>query len=109
MKIEEMISDITKIYIPPIDWEKELLAPIDFYSSWPRMSWERDKKVFPEKVIFHNPATIVYWNDGTKTVVKCDPRDTYNKESGLALCYMKKMLGGSRAFNDVLKKWTEEK
>lgn len=61
----------------------------------------------PNKVIFHNPATIVYWNDGTKTVVKCDERDTYSKEAGLALCYMKKMLGSSRVFNDVLKEWTD--
>lgn len=60
----------------------------------------------PTKVIFHAPATIVYWDDGTKTVVKCDPKDTYSKEAGLALCYMKKMLGSSRAFNDVLKDWT---
>lgn len=59
----------------------------------------------PERVIFHDPATIVYWNDGTKTVVKCDPRDTYRKETGLAMCYMKKVLGSSRAFNDVLKEW----
>lgn len=58
-----------------------------------------------KKVIYHDPATVVYWNDGTKTVVKCDPRDTYSKEAGLAMCYMKKMLGSSRAFNDVLKKW----
>lgn len=60
-----------------------------------------------KNVIFNNPATIVYWNDGTKTVVKCDPRDTYSKEAGLSLCYMKKMLGSSRAFNDVLKEWTD--
>lgn len=61
----------------------------------------------PLNVIFHDPATIVYWNDGTKTVVKCDQRDTYSKEAGLAMCYMKKMCGSSRAFNDVLKEWAE--
>lgn len=60
-----------------------------------------------KKVIYHAPATIVYWDDGTKTVVKCDNRDTYSKEAGLALCYMKKILGSSRAFNDVLKEWAE--
>lgn len=61
----------------------------------------------PKNVIFHDPATIVYWNDGTKTVVKCDPRDSYSKEAGLAMCFMKKMCGSSRAFNDTLRKWTE--
>ena len=58
-----------------------------------------------EKVIYHNPATIVLWKDGTKTVVKCDPKDTYDPEKGLALCFMKKALGNkSRAINDILHK-----
>lgn len=61
----------------------------------------------PERAIFNDPATIVYWNDGTKTVVKCDQRDSYDKEAGLAMCFMKKMCGSSRSFNDTLKRWTE--
>ena len=45
------------------------------------------------RVIFNDPATIVFWNDGTKTVVKCMEGDTYSKEVGLAMCISKKMLG----------------
>lgn len=56
-----------------------------------------------DKVIFNDPATIVYWRDGTKTIVKCNPGDTYDPMTGLALCYMKKFLGNnSRKFNDAL-------
>jgi len=44
------------------------------------------------KVIFNPPATIVIWEDGTKTVVKCMEGDTYDAEKGLALCYMKKSV-----------------
>jgi hypothetical protein len=59
--------------------------------------------VKPKKVIFNNPATIVIWSDGTKTVVTRQKGDRYNKEEGLALCYMKKALGNSsRVFNDAL-------
>ena len=57
-------------------------------------------------VIFNDPATIVFWSDGTKTVVKCQAGegDIYNPEAGLAMCYMKKALGNSsRAFNNALK------
>lgn len=57
-----------------------------------------------EKVIFHEPATIVYWIDGTKTVVKCGPDDTFDPEKGIALCYMKKVLGNTGSYNNVLKK-----
>lgn len=63
----------------------------------------------PENVIFHYPATIVYWDDGTKTVVKCGEDDTYDKEKGLALCYMKKYYGNKGSYNEILKKWCEEK
>jgi hypothetical protein len=60
------------------------------------------------KVIFNYPATVVIWNDGTKTVVKCQPGDTYSKETGLALCIAKKYLGNKGNFNEVFKKWIPE-
>ena len=66
-------------------------------------------KVKPVKVIFNNPATIVIWDDGTKTIVKKQKGDRYDKEKGLALCYMKKALGNaSRQLNDALKKGLDE-
>lgn len=47
----------------------------------------------PKEVIFHDPATIVYWTDGTKTVVKCGPHDTFDPEHGLAMAIAKKQVG----------------
>lgn len=61
-----------------------------------------------KKVIFNDPATIVLWNDGTKTVVKCQEGDTYDKEKGLALCIAKKALGNKSNFNNEFKRWLEE-
>ena len=58
-----------------------------------------------EKVIFNKPATIVFWADGDKTVVKCQDGDTYSKEVGLAMCIAKKALGNKGNFNDVFKEW----
>jgi len=59
------------------------------------------------KVIFNNPATIVLWSDGTKTVVKCDERDEFDPEKGLAMAICKKHFGGG-FYNDVFKKWIPE-
>ncbi|MBO5887504.1 MAG: hypothetical protein J6Q60_05735 [Bacteroidaceae bacterium] len=59
-------------------------------------------------VIFNNPATIVLWDDGTKTVVKCQEGDEYSEEVGLALCFAKKALGNKPNFNNVFKKWIPE-
>lgn len=60
--------------------------------------------VTPKKVIFNDPATIVYWSDGTKTVVKKQKGDAFKKETGLAMCYVKKFCGNntSRGLNDIL-------
>lgn len=56
------------------------------------------------KIIFNPPATIVLWKDGSKTVVKCDNKDKFDREKGVALCFMKKALGNkSRQINDILK------
>lgn len=64
-----------------------------------------EKRVKAKQVIFNPPATVVLWADGTKTVVKCDPEDTYNETMGVALCYMKKALGNtSRELNKALRK-----
>lgn len=60
------------------------------------------------KVIFNNPATIVLWSDGTKTVVKCDERDEFDPEKGLAMAICKKHFGGG-FYNDIFKKWIPEK
>lgn len=61
-----------------------------------------------KNVIFNNPATIVFWADGTKTVVKCQEDDIYSEEVGLALCFAKKALGNKSNFNNVFKKWVPE-
>lgn len=43
-----------------------------------------------KKIMYKPPATIVFWNDGTKTVSVCEKEDIYNKELGFALCVLKK-------------------
>lgn len=61
-----------------------------------------------ENVIFNDPATIVFWLDGSKTVVKCQPGDTFSKELGLAMAICKKVYGNKGKYNDVFKKWVPQ-
>lgn len=56
-----------------------------------------------KKVIFSNPATIVFWEDGTKTVVKCSKDDTFSEYAGLSMCITKKLLGSN--FKKEMNKW----
>ena len=57
-----------------------------------------------KKVIFNNPATIVFWSDGSKTVVKAH-NDDYDPEKGLAMAIAKKALGNEGNYYNVFKKW----
>ena len=63
-----------------------------------------DIRRFIKKVKFNPPATIVFWTDNTKTVVKCSGED-YDPEKGLAMCICKKMLGNKGNYYEVCKKW----
>lgn len=63
-------------------------GPIVFYPKMPAI----------KKVIFNNPATIVIWDDGTKTVVKTKKKDKFVKEYGLAIAIAKKYFGSRAQF-----------
>ena len=57
-----------------------------------------------KKIMYKPPATIVFWNDGTKTVAVCEEEDAYNKELGFALCVLKKKYGNKKV-HDMLDKY----
>jgi len=57
-----------------------------------------------EKVKFNDPATIVWWKDGTKTVVTCHKDDTFVPYVGLAIAHMKKRYGSQWARMHHIKK-----
>ena len=63
-----------------------------------------DIRRFIKKVKFNPPATILFWTDNTKTVVKCKGED-YDPEKGLAMCICKKVLGDKGNYYEVFKKW----
>ena len=58
-----------------------------------------------KNVIFNDPATIIFWEDGTKTVVKCQDGDEFDPEKGLAMAIVKKAYGNKGSYCNKLKKW----
>ena len=60
-----------------------------------------------KKIMYKPPATIVFWNDGTKTVAVCEKGDAYNKELGFALCVLKKKYGNKKV-HDMLDKYVHK-
>lgn len=61
------------------------------------------------KVIYNPPATIILWEDETKTVVKCCETDIYDPEKGFAMAVIKKLCGNESApFHRLFKTWCLE-
>ena len=61
-----------------------------------------------KNVIFNSPATIVFWNDGTKTVVKCQNNEEFDPEKGITMAFFKKMHGNKGHYFEEIKKWTDK-
>ena len=55
-------------------------------------------------VIFNDPATIIIWADGSKTVVKAE-NEKFDPEKGLAMAISKKVLGNKHNYYEVFKKY----
>lgn len=59
-----------------------------------------------KNVIFNPPATIVFWTDGSKTVVKCNAKEEFDPEKGMAIA--KRCANNSDDFYKEIKKWVEK-
>lgn len=47
----------------------------------------------PVKIINQGPATIVFWDDKTKTIVKCSDNDEFDVDMAITMACLKKMVG----------------
>lgn len=55
-----------------------------------------------DHVIFNGPATIVFWKDGTKTVVKYDGKGRKDRKMAIMYAFMRKIYGEGRPYHDIL-------
>lgn len=56
-----------------------------------------------DRVIFNNPATIIIWKDGSKTIVKKSEDDPWDPEKGFCMAVIKKLYGHT----SFIKKYVE--
>lgn len=63
---------------------------------------------YVKSVIYNNPATIVFWSDGTKTISKVSEGEEFSKEIGLAMCCAKKMFNSRSHFMKCIKDAKDE-
>lgn len=80
--------------------EKEIKKMINLEFGW-------TKSVEIKKVIFNGPCTIILWEDGTKTIAKASGEEAFDPEKGVAICFMKKLLGHTET-NKILRKASKD-
>lgn len=104
----EMIETITMTNtgpvgqtIPPLP---KWVPPVGVLPHW--MTGQKNS-LRPKKVVFNGPATVVFWEDGTKTVVK-NHGELYDREKALMAASLKKLLGNYTGFEKPFRKWIED-
>lgn len=102
-----------------INGNKHMVSEVEFmhnYMEMPKVIVHGNINFMPQPtikdVIFNPPATIVFWSDNTKTVVKAD-EETYDPEKGIAMAISRKMIGDNKReyyniFRHYLKKWEKQ-
>lgn len=59
--------------------------------------------VKPKRIIHSGNATIVFWNDDTKTVVRCAEDDTQDNYNAFCAAYCKKVFGNNSHLKRIIK------
>lgn len=88
--------------------ENDIIKPVQ----WPKKEetkMQETKFGVPKikKVLFENPAVIVFWDDGTKTVVHAQ-NEPYDPEKGLAMAVTRKALGNGREYYNYIQRFLKK-
>lgn len=79
------------------------------YNKYIKYYIKKEHSILPEikDVKFNPPATIIFWADNTKTVVKTQEGDDFDPEIGMAMAISKKAYGNKGLYYNHIKKWTD--
>jgi len=107
------ITDKSPIrYEPKITTRTDgIMAQIEAYKVMTTYNPDRKDSINEGKlqikdVIFNPPATIVFWSDGSKTVVKA-ANEVYDPEKGLAMAIAKRAMGNQGNYFETFKKYVD--
>ena len=101
---KEILENVKELTIKPEDYAMPFKISNSFaftynppgvdVAKFVRDTIELNKRTVPniEDVIFSGPATIIKFNDGSKSVVKCDAEDEQNKDVGFLMALVKSMV-----------------
>ena len=115
---EEEVTRVLDPQIQEIEWRK--FKPLS-EGAFPVTAASAVAAIREQELRYRNPcsrceknksfriktATIVFWNDDTKTVVKAE-NEPFDPEKGLAMAISKKFLGNKGNYFQTFKKYIKE-
>lgn len=107
-KIQNMKGDLRLMPVGEMDTAIKYLSSSEYRKFRDNILKEKNKAIYDnmiQRVIFNPPATIVFWRDGSKTVVKCGENDIFDPEKGLAMAISKRAFGDNRDYYEIFAKW----
>lgn len=63
----------------------------------------------PRKIIFNDPVSVVFWQDGTKTIVRRTKGEKFNKYTAFTAALAKKIFGNNTRVNAIVKSGIDQK
>lgn len=94
-------------FIPPAPIFRGFGYGFDFGYAITVEKQERIKKYTPKKVLKSGNATIVFWADGTKTVVKCAANEVPDDYDAFTAALAIKIFGSNSKLKKVIRSKTE--
>ena len=115
MKLDSIYREMAKLYnqnmgMSIITPTNKVIIKDDRPKSCPRKTYKHTKSFAPlfcpniKDVWFREPATIVWFDDGTKTTAVAGHGDKFDKEVGLSICVLKRVLG-NQGYRKLMDKW----
>lgn len=98
--LSDMIDGVFKINEIENIESNDIITPR--LSTFKTYNKKNEKKFTPlylpeiKEVLFNDPTTIVWFEDGSKSVAIAGHGDKYDRETGLATCLIKRVLGNKR-------------
>lgn len=106
-KSNSINDTLNNAFGPSLKKEKEdnnMKTKVDYDQMYAKKTQKQKAMSKIKKVVFNNPATIVLWSDGTKTIVRSE-NESFDPEKGLAMAIAKKHFGNEGYYYDIFKKW----
>lgn len=92
-----------------VDIRAKLPCYSEFWKGYNKGLDDFDTALQVDRIIYNPPATIVFWKNGEKTIVKCSENEEFSKYHGFCAALAKHVFGNNNQVTKTVNSGFEEK